>query len=554
MTDLSVAGWVFGALMCAMLLLGFGAARWRRPDDIHTLEEWGVGGRAFGNWTTWFLLGGSMFSAYTFIAVPALTYGVGAMGFFAVPFAIISTPLFFLIATRSWSVSHRHGFLSPGEFAAARFGSRGLGAAVAVTGIVATMPYVAVQLASLQAVLRTVGITAEWPLLIAVTVLSLSTFRSGLRAPALLSIAKDVLLLWVVLAALLIVAMSGGWGDAFRLAGERFAATPSTSDGLLLDGSAQFAYVTLIIGSTLAIFAYPHAMTTMLAAKDRATVRRNAAAMPIYCLALGLMAMLGFFAVSEGVRPLDGDLNTVMPRMFDELFPPWSAGIAFAALGVAALIPAAVMSIAAANAFTRSIYRAYLRPAASPAAEARVSRWVSLAVKFGAAAFVLLLDPAFSVDLQLIGGVLILQTIPAGFVGLMTNWFHRRALAAGLGVGLLAGAVLLYRVPQLGPDGSVVKAHFGGSIEDIGGVPVYVGLVALLLNLVVAVVGTVVMRLLGTPAGVDTTRPDDYVADVDDPTIKRLDDLLDGLPTMPAGAHARDRRSSYHGDPTVPLR
>jgi SSS family solute:Na+ symporter len=530
---------VFGALMVILLLAGFGAARWRRPNDIHTLEEWGVGGRAFGNWTTWFLLGGSMFSAYTFVAVPALTYGVGAMGYFAVAFSIVTTPLFFLIATRAWSVSHRHGFLSPGEFAAARFGSPALGAAVAVTGIVATLPYVAVQLASLQAVLRTAGITGEWPLLVGVGVLSLTTFRSGLRAPALLSIAKDVLLLWVMLAALLMVAMSGGWGEAFARAGDRFAATRSPGDGLLLGAGAQFPFITLIIGSALAIFAYPHAMTTMLAAKDRSTVRRNAAALPVYCLALGLMAMLGFFAVSEGVRPLDGDLNTVIPRMFQQLFPSWSAGIAFAGLGVAALIPAAVMSIAAANAFTRSIYRAYLRPTASPAEEARVSRWTSLAVKFGAVAVVLLLDPAFSVDLQLIGGVIILQTIPAGFLGLLTNWFHRWALAAGLGTGLAVGVAMLYRVPQVGPTGAVVKAHFGGAIETVGGVGVYVGLLALLVNLIVAVAATVLLRLVRAPDGRDATRRDDYVADLDDPTMQRLDDLLDGLPRTPVGTHAR---------------
>jgi solute:Na+ symporter, SSS family len=547
MTEITVENGVFGALMIGLLLAGFGAARWRRPDDIHTLEEWGVGGRAFGNWTTWFLLGGSMFSAYTFVAVPALTYGIGAMGFFAVPFSIITTPLFFIIATRAWSVSHRNGFLSPGEFAAARFGSRGLGAAVAVTGIVATMPYVAVQLASLQAVLRVAGIPGEWPLLIGVTVLSLTTFRSGLRAPALLSIAKDVLLLWVVLAALLIVAMSGGWSEAFRLAGDRFAATPSPADGLLLGNAGQTAYLSLVIGSALAIFAYPHAMTTMLAAKDRSTVRRNAAALPIYCLALGLMAMLGFFAVGGGVRPLDGDLNTVMPKMFHELFPSWSAGIAFAALGVAALIPAAVMSIAAANAFTRSIYRAYLRPDASPAEEARVSRWTSLAVKFGAVGFVLLLDPTFSVDLQLIGGVIILQTIPAGFVGLLTNWFHRWALTAGLGAGLVVGVVMLYRIPQLGPTGAVVKEHFGGAIDSVGGYQVYVGLVALLVNIVVAVVGTVLLRLMRVPLGSDATRPDDYFSDADDPMVKRLDDLLDGLPRTLVGAHVRDRRTRLPG-------
>ncbi|MGI5239633.1 sodium:solute symporter family protein [Dactylosporangium sp. CA-139066] len=532
--------------MAFMLLLGVVAARWRRPRDIHNLEEWGVGGRAFGNWTTWFLLGGSMYSAYTFVAVPALTYGVGAMGFFAVPFATITTPLSFVFTTRAWSVAHRHGFLTPGEFSAARFGSRGLGAAVAVTGIVATMPYIAVQLASLRAVLQTVGIPGEWPLLAAVTIISLSTFRSGLRAPALLSIAKDVLLGWVVVAALLVVAMSGGWGDAFRKAGEHFAATPSKTDGLLLGGSSgQAAYLTLVIGSALSIFAYPHALTTMLAAKDRATVQRNAAALPIYCLVLGLMAMLGIFALSQGVRPAGRDLNTVMPQMFQSLFPSWSAGIALAAFGIAALIPAAVMSIAAANAFTRSIYRAYLRPAATPAEEARVSRWTSLVVKLGAVACILLLDPAFSVDMQLIGGVIILQTIPAAFVGLMTNWFHRLALVAGLVVGLGVGVFQLYGIPQLGAGGTVVKAHFGGSITTVGGTPVYVGVTSLLVNLAVVVLGTAILRLARVRAGRDATRPDDYDADADDPMVKRLEALLDGLPANQAGVHAAGRGPGY---------
>jgi SSS family solute:Na+ symporter len=540
-TDEQVEVAVFATLMGAMLLLGFAAARWRRPDDIHTLEEWGVGGRAFGNMVTWFLLGGTMYTAYTFVAVPALTYGVGAVGFFAVPFAIITTPLAFVFTARIWSVAHRHGLVTPGEFARARFGSPGLGALVALTGIVATMPYVAVQLLALRAVFRTIGVTGEWPLLAAVAVVSISTFRSGLRAPALLSIAKDVLLAWIVISALLVVAMSSGWAGIFQRAGAYFASTPSPNDGLLLAPQGQLGFVTLVVGSVLSVFAYPHAVTGMLAAKDRATVRRNIAASPIYCLVLGLMALLGFFALSEGVVPLDRDLNTVMPQMFDQLFPGWSAGIAYAALGVAALIPAAVMSISAANAFTRSIYRPYLRPDAPPAAEARVSRWTSLIVKFGAVAFIMLLDPSYAVDLQLIGGVIILQTIPAVFLGLATNWFDRRSLVAGLLTGLAAGLVLLWDIAQVGPNGRVVKAHFGGSTMPIGdsGATVYVGVVALGVNLLVVVVLTLLLRLLRVPPGVDATRPEDYVADADDPMLKRLDEILDGLPTRPAGAHAR---------------
>nr|WP_311733610.1 sodium:solute symporter [Actinoplanes lutulentus] len=543
--------------MAVVVVLGFGAARWRASEDPQTLEEWGVGGRSFGNWVTWFLIGGSMYSAYTFIAVPALTYGVGAIGYFAVPFAIVTTPLTFLFTTRAWSVARRHGFVTHSEFASARFGSPGLGAAVAVTGILATMPYVAVQLLALQAVLRTVGFGGEWPMLAAVAVVSICTFRSGLRAPALLSVVKDILMAWMLLTAVLMVAMYGGWDRTFRVAGEHFAATPSPADGLLLPQVGHLGFLTLVIGSALAVFAYPHALVGMLAAKDRATVRRNAAALPVYCIALALMALLGFFALSRGVTPVDGDLNTVIPRLIHEYFPSWSAGIAYAGLSVAALIPAAVMSIAAANAFTRSLFRPYLRPDATPATEARVSRWVSLIVKFGAAALILAVDPAYSVELQLIGGVVILQTIPAVFIGLLTGWFHRVGLIAGLLAGLGVGVGMLYDIPRA--DGT---GHFGGSSWSVSflgfgpGTTVYVGVVALAVNLVVAVGLTLVLRASGVAAGVDATHPDDYLADAGDAKLKRLDGLIDGLPRKPLsvdgrGAHTAGAVRTREAEPAL---
>jgi SSS family solute:Na+ symporter len=531
---------VFLGLLVAVSVAGFAAARWRRPSTIHNLEEWGVGGRAFGNWVTWFLLGGSMFTAYTFVAVPALTYGAGAVGFFAIPFAIVITPLAYVVSTRIWSVSHARGYVTSSEFAGARFGSPVLAALVAVTGIAATVPYVAVQLVSLRALFETLGVHGDWPLLVAVGLVSLTTFRSGLRAPALLSIGKDIFLIWVVLAAILVVAMSGGWGRAFDLSNARFGSTPNPADGILLPPGGQLGYLTLVIGSALSIFAYPHAVTAILAAKDRATVKRNTAALPIYALALGLMALLGFFAVSQGIRPVGGDLNTVVPRLFHTLFPAWTAGIGYAAIAVAALIPAAVMSIAAANLFSRSIYRPYINPDASPREEANVSRWSSLVVKFAAAALLLLISPSFSVQLQLIGGVIILQIIPAVLIGLWTAWFHRWALIAGLLAGLLAGTVMLYRIPQYGPDGRVADAHFGGSNWSVHGLgDVYVGLLALGLNVLIVVLLTIAFRLVGVAGGADATAPEDYYKDADDPTIKRLDDLLDGLPRATIGAHER---------------
>jgi len=539
--------WTFAVLITLLLLLGFVAARWRRPQRPLTLEEWGVGGRAFGNWVTWFLLGGSMYTAYTYVAVPALTYGAGAIGFFAIPFAIITTPLVYLVSTRVWSVSHAHGFVTASEFVRARFGSRGLGALVAIVSLAATMPYIAVQLVALQALLKTIGITGDWPLVMAMVVTALCTFQSGLRAPALLSIAKEVLLTWLVLSLLVLIAAGGGLRRGFDAAQTRFTNDASPTTGLLLPEGGELNYLTLIVGSALAIFVYPHAVTAILAARDRATIKRNAAALPLYCLILGLLALLGFVAIGTSVRPVGGDLNTVTPKLFHELFPPWYAGFGYTVIAVSAVIPAAVMSIAAANLFTRSIYRAYLRPRATEREEARVSRYTSLLVKFGALGCIVLLSPQFSIELQLIGGVVILQAIPAAMIGLWTAWFHRWALVAGLLTGLAAGLWLLYQLPQRAPDGRIIKAHFGSSslplaeLELPTKAAVYVGVVALVVNLLVVVAATILLRSLRVPSGVDRTRPADYLADADDPALPRLDQLVDGLPHRHRGVHARQR-------------
>jgi SSS family solute:Na+ symporter len=132
--------------------------RGRRPDDLLHLDEWGLGGRSFGPWITWFLVGGDLYTAYTFVAVPALLFGAGATGFFAVPYTIIIYPLVFLVLCRLWSVSHRHGFVTPADFVRARSGSSTMALLVAITGIVATMPYIALQLVGIEAVLRTMRV------------------------------------------------------------------------------------------------------------------------------------------------------------------------------------------------------------------------------------------------------------------------------------------------------------------------------------------------------------------------------------------------------------
>ncbi|MDQ3885824.1 MAG: sodium:solute symporter, partial [Actinomycetota bacterium] len=391
---------VFTLLFGFVTVLGFTAARWKSGSTLAHLDEWGLGGRKFGAWITWFLVGGDLYTAYTFVAVPALVFGAGAMGFFALPYTVILYPIVFLPLVRMWSVSRTHGYVTPADFVRGRYGSSTLALLVAITGIVATMPYIALQLVGLEAVLRTMGLNGTGllghaPLFVAFLILAVYTYRSGLRAPALIAFVKDLLIYIVILVAVIYVpAKLGGWGSIFDAAEAKFAGTEKTSDGLLLGQNNQLQYATLAFGSALALFLYPHSLTGVLAARGRNVIKRNMAALPAYSLLLGLLALLGFAAIAAELAPIVNnatgrpDSNTIVPVLFDAQFPSWFAGVAFAAIGIGALVPAAIMSIAAANLWTRNIYKEYLRRDATPEQEAHQAKVASLVVKLGAVLFI----------------------------------------------------------------------------------------------------------------------------------------------------------------------
>lgn len=538
---------IFLVLFLGVAVMGFLASRWKAGDTMEHLDEWGLGGRKFGGWVTWFLVGGDLYTAYTFVAVPALVFGAGALGFYALPYTVVLYPIVFLPVLRLWSVSRAKGYVTPADFVRGRYGSPTLALIIAITGIVATMPYIALQLVGLESVLRTMGINGHGfighlPLFIAFVVLALYTFQSGLRAPALIAFVKDGLIYLVIIVAVIYLPSKlGGWTHIFDAAQKKLS-TPSPTTGkpagsILLTHTNQLQYATLALGSALALFLYPHSATGILASRGRNVIKKNMIALPAYSFLLGLLALLGYVAIAAGTKPIfnnatnKADTNTIVPALFQTQFSGWFAGIAFAAIGIGALVPAAIMSIAAANLWTRNIYKEYIRKNASSKQEAKQAKWASLVVKFGAVAFILFVDPQFSIDLQLIGGVIILQTLPAVAISLYTRWQHSRALIAGWAVGMAWGLYLLSTIPN--PANG--KLHFGGSAlalsklsifgwHPFGASPtqIYVGIVALVANVVVVVVVTVVLRALKVRDGADDTVGADYHVDEGDAGLRQV--------------------------------
>ncbi|SDW17866.1 solute:Na+ symporter, SSS family [Variovorax sp. YR634] len=477
---------VFVFFFVLVTVMGFWASRWQsggaKGKGAH-LDEWGLGGRNFGTWITWFLVGGDFYTAYTVIAVPALVYAVGAYGFFALPYTILVYPIVFIIMPKLWHAAHKAGHVTAADVVYGRYGSRALELAIAVTGVVATMPYIALQLVGMEVVIKALGLTGELPLAAAFVILALYTYSAGLRAPALIAFVKDLMIYIVVLVAVVLVPMKlGGYGSVFHAAGDAFAAKGGAT-GLTLKPAQYLPYASLALGSALAAFMYPHTLTGIFAAKSANTIRKNAVFLPAYTVLLGLIALLGYMAYAAHLTVKSN--NDVVPALFNALFPSWFAGFAFAAIAIGALVPAAVMSIGAANLFTRNFWKAYVRPDVTPAGEAKVAKIVSLVVKLGALVFILFLPTQFALDLQLLGGLWILQTFPAVVFGLFFGWFRAPALLAGWAVGLLGGSWLAFS------DG--IKPVHTFVIGD-GSYTLYTGLAALVLNIVVAVVVQLVVK------------------------------------------------------------
>ena len=91
---------------------------------------------------------------------------------------------------------------------------------------------------------------------------------------------------------------------------------------------------------------------------------------------------------------------------------------------------------------------------------------------------------------------------PALVGGLFTRWFYGPALTAGWLAGMIAGTSM---VASLGFATSTYPLHIANAT-----IPGYAALYSLILNLIVSVSTTIVMRMIGLVQPPDQTSAEDY--------------------------------------------
>jgi SSS family solute:Na+ symporter len=474
----------FVVLFVLFICLGFYGKYWRR-GDLNDVHEWALAGRKLGTTLVFFLVGADLYTAYTFVAIPSGVFAKGSLYFFAIPYVALTFAVALVTMPRLWSLAKEKGYITASDFVKDRFGSNTLSILIAITGIVSLLPYIALQIVGMQSVLTVMlsgisnsKIVEELSLLIAFVILAAFTYTSGLRGATLTAVFKDVLIWITVIAVVVVVPISvaGGFSTAFN--------EIKKANYVTLPASMVPAYATLVLGSALALYLYPHAINGVLSSKSAHNLRVSTALLPLYGVGLAVFALMGIlvYAVPPAMHflsqfPESSRGILVVPSLIINTMPGWLSGVALIGIFIGGLVPAAIMAMAQANLLTRNIIKE-IRPNMSAQSEIRATKIFSTVFKFVALGFVFAVPATYAISLQLLGTILIVQILPAVFLGLYVKSLRNGPLIAGLLVGVFSGILMLEYTNNFGLlTSSVFSTPFGS---------LYVAVISLALNLAIS--------------------------------------------------------------------
>jgi len=480
----------FVGLFVLFIVLGFYGKYWRR-GDLNDTHEWSLAGRKLGTTLVFFLIGADIYTAYAFVALPSGVFAKGSLYFLT--YAAVAFGVALVTMPRLLALSKEKGYITASDFIKDRFGSTTLGVLIAITGIVSLLPYIALQIIGMQSVLIVMlsgttnpQIVEEIALVVAFAVLAAFTYTSGLRGAALTAVLKDILV-WLSVIALIVavpLSINGGFGTAFKDVKPSYLTVPDS----LVTG-----YVTIMLGSALALYLYPHAINGVLSSESVHKLRRSTALLPLYAIGLAIMGLMGIlvYAVPSAMNflshfPESSRGILVVPSLILYSMPPWFTGIALLGIFIGGLVPAAIMAISQANLLARNIIKE-IRPNMSATSEIRITKISSTIFKFVALGFVFVVPATYAISLQLLGVILIIQILPAVFFGLYVKSLRKEPLIAGLIVGIVSGILMVE-----------YTNHFGALTSSLFNIPIfgsmYVAVVALAFNLIISFGGSSILN------------------------------------------------------------
>jgi SSS family solute:Na+ symporter len=463
------------------LLLGVGA----RSGHAMGLEEWTVGNRGFGAALVFLLLAGEIYTTFTFLGASGFAYGLGAPAYYILAYATLAYVIAYFLLPAVWTYAKTHNLVSQPDFLAHKYDSPALGIVVSLVDIVALVPYLVLQLTGLGIIVSAAGyggISNTAAVLIGAVVVTVYVIVSGVRGSAWTAVAKDIMILGVVLflGIYLPIHLYGGIGSMF-------AEIAKAKPGFLTfpdKGQSVWWFVSTVLLTALGFFMWPHSLASCYTARDARVFRKNAIVLPIYQLILLFVYFVGFAAVLKVPGLKGAASNLALFKLVVATLPPWVVGIVGAAGVLTALVPGSMITMTAATLMARNIYGAYNKQASNDQivllAKCLVPVVMAIAVVFT------LTGNSTIVTLLLVGYSFVTQMFPALVASLFPNaGATRQGAMAGIVVGVGVAAWLTFSHSTVGS----LMPFLPQAIKDLN-----VGIIALIANVVVLAVVSAMTR------------------------------------------------------------
>ncbi|MGE7837506.1 sodium:solute symporter family protein [Viridibacillus arvi] len=390
-----------------------------------------VGGRSFNGFILFFLAIGEVYSIGTIIGFPGGIYAKGTgYGLWFLGYILLAYPIGYFLSPLIWRAGKNYNAMTAPDLFKSHFSSRALELIVAGAYLIFLIPWGQLQFEGLIVALNALGfnLPPSVAVFIAGSIAYIYIAISGVKAPAVISILKDILLF----AAIIIV----GWAAFSKLGGvnELFTAAKSHGASISFGSSGELTFsITTIIFQALAFYCLPFIVNVVFTSKSEGTIKRAQRFMPLYMLMYPFLIASSYFALVA--LPNIKNPNHAFIATAIELLPSWVVGLVAAGAALSGLLVLAVTSLVVGGIFTRNIVK--------DIPENAQRKWSQIVV-----IVYLLISMVLTVSLPSLMLNLI-NTAYFGFgqilPGILAILFSKRATATGVGSGILTGiAVALF--------------------------------------------------------------------------------------------------------------
>jgi SSS family solute:Na+ symporter len=404
-------------------------------------EGYVAGDRELGFFVLYFVLGASIFSAFSFLGGPGWAYSRGAAAFYIISYTSLGLVPMYFFGPRVAQLGRRFGYVTQAQLFAHRYHSRYISIILAVISLTAFVPYLTLQMQGAGYVFSVVteGRMPVWAgAAVTYGVVLLYVFRSGVMGVAWTNTFQGILMMGLAwgLGLYLPYALHGGIGPMFAQLAET-SPTMLTAPGLDAAGALWTwgGYSSAIAISVFGFSVWPHYFMKIYTAKSIATLRKTVVFYPTFAFFLLPILFIGFSGILTfpEVTPVD----TILPTIVTSLgLPPVIVGL-FCAGALAASMSSGDAIVHAAGAVAiKDGYRVLVPQSMRDVDETRLIRWAVIVI--GAVSYYVAIYSNISlVLLLLLSYGFIAQIFPA----LIASLYWRRSTPPGVIAGLVAGCL-----------------------------------------------------------------------------------------------------------------